>query len=335
MPKYDFLVVGSSTVDLFVRTRHIERIDISGHMDNEAAVERLVCINFGSKTDLESLEIFPGGSAANSAVAMQHLGSETALLSCIGRDQFGNTALADLERHGVNTSPVVVNSSSGTGVGLNITTPSGEKSVLVHRGANDLLGPEHLKESIVRESRNIFVTSLVSENNFALFLKLVKLARKHSRRVVFAPSISMLRRWLPQLLKVQAGFSLSIFNHEEGSFYTGKDRLKEILKRLPGNVSVLSKDVEGAYAREGSSFFHVKTLPVKISDTCGAGDAFSGAFAHFYSHGEKGSVGGALANAVGVAALKVATKGSRMDSSSRRIASFLAENRSKLKVQKV
>jgi ribokinase len=192
-----------------------------------------------------------------------------------------------------------------------------------------------VKESVVRESRNIFVTSLVSEKNFALFLKLVKLARKHSRPIVFAPSISMLRRWLPQLLKIHTSFSVSIFNYEEGSFYTGKDRLKDILRRLPGNVDVLSKDVEGAYAKEGSSFFHVKTLPVKIFDTCGAGDAFSGAFAHYYCHGEKGSVGSALANAVGVAALKVATKGSRLNSSSRKIASFLAENRSKLKVQKV
>ena len=131
MPKYDFLVVGSATLDVFARTHKIERIDISGNRSKGA--EHLVCITFGSKTDLAGLDIFPGGSAANSAVAMQRLGSETALLACVGNDHFGSVALKDLENNEVDTSCVAVGKGLGTGVGINLAAPSGEKSVLVYR----------------------------------------------------------------------------------------------------------------------------------------------------------------------------------------------------------
>lgn len=331
MAKYDFLVVGSSTIDVFARTGHIERVDIAGHEGRMA--EHLVCIAFGSKTDLEGLDIFPGGSAANSAVAMQRLGSETALLSSVGNDYLGSMVMKDLEANKVDSSHVVTDKALRTGVGLNITSLSGEKSVLVYRGANDSLGPQHLTEDLVKGSKRVFVTSLVSGKNFSLFLKLVRLAKHHHRPIIFAPSISMLRRWLPKLLKIHASFAVSIFNYEEGSYYVGKEKVKDILRHLPGNVDVVSKDVDGAYAKKGSDFFHVKSLPVKIVDACGAGDAFSGAFAHYYCSPNRQSVADALAKAVGIAAMKMTQCGPRFSSSAGAATAFIKRNRSKLGIK--
>lgn len=333
MPKHDFLVVGSSTVDVFARTRQIERIDFSGNGGN--STEHFVCINFGSKTDIDGLDIFPGGSAANSAFAMQRLGSETAVLACVGNDHFGGIALKDLESSGVDTGFVAVSKRLGTGVGINLASPSGEKSVLVYRGANDALGPEHLKEGMVKSARHVFVTSLVSQKNFALFLRLVKMAKKHHRPVIFAPSITMLHKWLPQLRKIHSGFAVSILNYEEGAHYSGKGNVREILRHLPGNVDVVSKDAAGAYAKEGADFFHVKALPVRIIDTAGAGDAFSGAFAHYYYRGSRHSVSNALSKAVIVAGLKLTRRGSRLSCSAREVAEFISRSKSKLAVEKI
>lgn len=330
MAKHDFLVVGSTTVDVFARTSHVERIDISGARSSE----RLVCISFGSKTDLERLEIWPGGSAANSAATMQCLGSETALLSCIGDDNLGSLALEDLDKRKIDTSHIFVSKSLRTGVGLNIIPPTGEKSILVYRGANDYLGPEHLHEGLVKSSRCIFVTSLVSSRNFLLFLKLVRLAKRHHRPIIFAPSISMLQTWLPRLRRIHADFALSIFNHEEASYYSGQSKIKQILRPLPGNVDVVSKDADGAYAKEGNAYFHAPVLRVKPVDTCGAGDAFSGAFAHYFYASAKPSVPDALARAICVASLKLSQPGSRL---SPRVAAdlFVRKNKHKLKIRKL
>ena len=327
MPKFDFLAIGSLTVDVFAKAQSVERVDMTGHVTHPN--EHLLCIPFGSKASLESLEFFPGGSASNSAVAMARLGSKVALLSCIGSDSLGSVALKEVASHGVDASNVVVSKPLQTGVGLNIASLTGEKSVLVFRGANDGLGPEHLTDSLVKSSRCLFITSLVSKKNFALFLKAVKLARKHEKAVVFCPSITMLRSWLPQLKRSGLGFDVSIFNYEEGSQYSGKADVKSILGNIPGKVAVVSKDADGAYAKEGNSFFHVNALPVKIVTTLGAGDAFSGTFAHFYY--SDGSVPLALTKAACIAALKLSNPGAHFHYSKSEALSFLRSNMAKIR----
>jgi sugar/nucleoside kinase (ribokinase family) len=333
MPNYDFLVVGSSTVDVFAKTKDIERIDISGRKGESA--EHFVCISFGSKTDLENLSMFPGGSASNSAVAMQALGSKAKLLTCIGNDPFGDIVMRDLQKHNVDTTNVVIKKSLNTGVGLNITAPSGEKSMLIYRGANDALGPEHLKDNMVKDADKIFITSLVSKRNFTLFIKLIKLAKKYRKPIVFAPSISMLHKWLKELRKLHTHFDVFILNYEEGCFYTDKEEMHDILKHLPGDVDIVSKDVEGAYAKEGSKYFHSKTLKTKIVDSCGAGDSFSGAFAHYYYNGRKHSASEALSKAVGIANIKLTQCGARLSTSPNKAASFIKKNRTKLKARRL
>ncbi len=330
MPKFDFLAIGSLTVDIVAKAQAVERVDLAGHKTRPE--EHLLCIPFGSKTSLDGLEFLPGGSAANSAVAMARLGSKVALLSCVGNDSLGGVAIKELASHNVDTSHVV-SKSVGTGVGLNITSPTGEKSVMVYRGANEGLGPEHLTDGLVKGSRRLLITSLVSEKNFALFLKAVKLARKHSKEVVFCPSITMLRRWLPRLKRLGLSFDVSIFNYEEGSQYSGKKAVKDILRSIPGKVAVVSKDVDGAYAKEGKSFFHVPALPVKVVTTLGAGDTFSGTFAHFYYSGD--SVPVALAKAACTAALKLSKPGAHLHYSKNEALSFLKANAGKIRAGRI
>lgn len=326
MPKFDFLAIGSLTVDLVAKAEAVERVDITGH--NAHPEEHLLCIPFGSKTTLDMLEFLPGGSAANSAVAMSRLGSRVALLACVGDDSLGSVALKELASHNVDTSHVAVSKPVCTGVSLNITSPTGEKSVMVYRGANNDLGPEHLTDGLVKSCRCLFITSLVSKKNFALFLKAVKLARKHKKAVVFCPSITMLRSWLPQLRRSGLSFDVSIFNYEEGLHYSGKEKVKDILRSIPGKVAVVSKDVDGAYAKEGNGFFHVPALRVKVVTTLGAGDTFSGTFAHFYYSGD--SVPVALAKAACTAALKLSRPGAHLHYSKSEALSFLKANAGKI-----
>ncbi len=330
----DFFVVGSSTLDIIAKTNDIERIDIAGRH-----VEHLVCISFASKSELESLELSPGGSASNSAIMMRTLGSSVYLLSAVGNDEFGKLVLSDLKRNGINTAAVKAFGSSPTGVGLDILSSGGEKSVLVYRGANNALGPSDVSESAIKDSRHILVTSLVSAKNYGLFTKILAFARKHGKPVVFAPSITMLHSWMPQLRKLRPHFDVVIMNYEEGYYYTGKDDIKGILNSLPGKIAVVTKDVEGAYVVDQSGknsksakYFHVSAVPVKIKDTTGAGDAFSGAFAHTYYLAH--SITDALKTAASAAALKLMHKGAHFSLSKAALKAFMRKNSSKLAVRR-
>ncbi|MBI3037069.1 carbohydrate kinase family protein [Candidatus Woesearchaeota archaeon] len=330
----DFFVVGSSTLDIIAKTSDVERIDIGGRH-----VERLVCISFASKSELESLELSPGGSASNSAIMMRTLGSSVCLLSAVGNDEFGKAVLADLRKNRINTAAVKVFSNSPTGVGLGIISPGGEKSILVYRGANSALGRSDVPESAIKNSKRILITSLVSAKNYGLFKKVLALAKKHRRPVVFAPSITMLHSWMPQLRKLRPHFDVVIMNYEEGRYYTGKDNIRDILGSLPGKIAVVTKDVEGAYAADKSGkssknakYFHVSAVPVKIKDTTGAGDAFSGAFAHTYYPAH--SITDALKTAAAAAALKLTHKGAHFSLGKAHLASFMKSNASKLVVRR-
>lgn len=327
----DFFVVGSSTLDIIAKTNDIERIDIAGRH-----VEHLVCISFASKSELESLELSPGGSASNSAIMMRTLGSSVYLLSAVGNDELGKLVLSDLKRNGINTAAVKVFGSSPTGVGLDILSSGGEKSILVYRGANNALGQSDVSESAIKNSKHIFIASLVSAKNYGLFKKVLALARKHGKPVVFAPSITMLHSWMPQLRELRPHFDLVIMNYEEGRYYTGKDNVKDILNLLPGKIAVVTKDVEGAYAADKSGrnrkYFHVSAVSVKIKDTTGAGDAFSGAFASSYY--STGSVQVALKTAAAAAALKLTHKGAHFSLSKAALKAFMRKNSSKLVVER-
>ncbi len=326
----DFFVVGSSTLDIVAKTNDVERIDIAGKH-----VERLVCISFASKSELEGLELHPGGSGSNSAIMMRTLGSSVYLLSAVGSDLFGKLVLDDLRKNGINASSVKVFRGASTGVGLDILSGGGEKSVLVYRGANSLLGSADVFEASIMNAGHVFIASLVSEKNYSLFRKVLSLAKKHRKPVIFAPSITMLHSWMADLGKLRPHFDIVIMNYEEGKYYAGKESVKDILRSLPGRISVITKDVDGAYAVEATShrkkFYHIPAIPVKVADTTGAGDAFSGAFSSAYY--SSGSVQEALKVATGAAALKLTHKGAHFSMKKTALDSFIRKNSRRLRVR--
>ncbi|MFH1182328.1 MAG: carbohydrate kinase family protein [Candidatus Woesearchaeota archaeon] len=325
--KYDFLAIGSSVIDIHARINDIEKVEIRA-----PSIERLVAISFASKTELEDLDTAVGGSALNSSFTMAHLGSKVALLSAVGNDIFGRKILAEISKEKVASEFIRVKNGK-TGIGIDLLSGDGEKSVLVYRGVLKELSPEDLPEKAVMQAKHIFLTSLVSEKSYALFLKAVRLAKKHRRQIVFAPSISMLHAFGDRLKKVHQHFDMVIMNYEEASLYTGKKTIRSMLTAMPGRICVITKDIDGAYAREGKKFYHVHSVPVKIKGTIGAGDAFSGAFASEYYRTK--SIKEALKTAASIAALKLQHVAAVFHPRINELADFMKKNCCKLRVQEI
>ncbi|MBI2549935.1 carbohydrate kinase family protein [Candidatus Woesearchaeota archaeon] len=323
----DFFVVGSSTLDIIAKTSDVERIDIGGRH-----AEHLVCISYGSKSELSAIDLRPGGSASNSAVVLRSLGGSVRLLSGIGKDEFGSLALGNLKKAGIVTGSVKVFPKAKTGVGV-VLVSGGEKSILAFRGANSLLGSSDIRESDVVNCRRVFVTSLVSAQNYGLFEKIISLSTRHRKPVVFAPSITMLHDWAGRIRRTHHLFDMVIVNYEEGRYFTGKSEIKEILGSLPGKVAVVMKDVDGAYAAFNGTAYHVTAVPVKVKDTTGAGDAFSAAFAHSYYGGK--SISEALRVGAAAAAMKITHEGTQFRIGRSALASFIKAHSASLAVRRI
>ncbi len=323
------LCIGTATVDVIARPTRAERIDISSL--NKA--EHLMCLTFASKTLLDQLTVEPGGSAANSANVLSLLGSRVQLLSAVGNDFFGELIYRDLQHRGIGTDFLRRVRGAKSGVGIGILSGSGEKSMLVYRGANDFLGPSSLPAEAVKNCSAVFITSLTSRTNFGLFLRAIRLARRYRKRIVFAPSITMLKRFSGRIRLMHEKFDLCIMNYEEAMYYTKKTRLAAMLKSVPGRTRVITGDKSGAYAYDGRNFYHVPAPVVRIADTTGAGDAFTGALVYEYSR--CADLAKSLEAATAMAAIKLEHKGPKVDLDRKEIRKRLARHLGGIKAKRV
>ncbi len=327
MPKrYDCLVIGAALVDILAEIGPMKKVVLPGKY-----VEHRIYLSLASKTMLKSIQLSPGGSALNVAVTMSGMGSNLALLTAVGKSVFGDYILERLKTTKIGAH-YVKRVPEETGIGISLIS-GGEKSSLVCHGAVDALGEKDITPEMVRNSRRILITSLASKSNYALFLKALSLAKKHSVPVIFAPSITMLKEFADRIRKLNYDFDIVILNYEEGSFLTHKKEIRQILESLPGRVAVVTKDRDGAYAREGRRMLAVNSVPVKVVNTTGVGDSFCGAFAQTYA--KTGSLEKALKAGTAVAHMNLSTMETEICCSKAQIGEFLKKHGRKISVRQI
>ena len=87
------------------------------------------------------LIVSPGGKGANQAVAAARLGYEVYMVGCVGDDAYGKMMLDALAKSGVKTDYVETLENVTTGT-AHITLAEGDNSIIVIKGANDLVSRE-------------------------------------------------------------------------------------------------------------------------------------------------------------------------------------------------
>jgi len=96
-----------------------------------------------------------GGKGANQAVGAARLSARTALLARIGEDERGDEIIDRLEVEGVNTSCIVRDLCTASGVALISVDAEGQKQIITSPGANQQLTAmdiEHAAFAIARSS---------------------------------------------------------------------------------------------------------------------------------------------------------------------------------------
>jgi sugar/nucleoside kinase (ribokinase family) len=90
-----------------------------------------------------SITLRPGGSGANTAAWLGHLGVPTVFAGCVGDDSLGRDAARALRRAGVTPRLAIV-AAAASGACVVLVDASGERTMLPDGGANARLAPEHL-----------------------------------------------------------------------------------------------------------------------------------------------------------------------------------------------
>lgn len=323
------LFIGSATVDINATCNALHPTGVTHHRHTE----KCLLLAFASKTQLDDIELTSGGSAANSAVACERLGTKTRLVSAVGDDFFSDLILSDLRKFGVDTSGVKRFAKAKTSTGINLLCHSGEKTNLIFKGATDLLGPANLQESWIQESDALVLTSLASGKNWKLLIKANRLAERFGKIRVFAPSITMLRNRKKELSGWKGDFDVAVFNFEEAGFFLDCHNPVDDMGSLPGKINVVTHDTHGSFVYDQRHIWHVPTLKVPVRDTTGAGDAFTGALVHGILE-KKGTVA-SVQFASAVACLKIQHLGAKLTQSRTAIHDFFRKNQNRLKPKKI
>ena len=221
-----------------------------------------------------------GGKGANQAVAAARAGGDVTLVARVGRDMFGEQAVAGFVAAGINADYVQYDESP-SGVALIFVAKDGENSIGVGGGANGKLTPTD-----VAQAAGAFavadVVVLQLETPLETVQAAAELANNSGAAVVLNPAPA---QPLPDELLQQV--SILTPNETETELLTGIKvnddascaRAAEILLDKGVKTAIITLGSRGAFVASRTMQQSVSGFKVQPIDTTAAGDTFNGALA--------------------------------------------------------
>jgi sugar/nucleoside kinase (ribokinase family) len=223
-----------------------------------------------------------GGSAANTAAWMEHLGCPVTFVGCVGADGIGDMLRRDLRDAGVRTRIRTVDDLDSGCVAVELDT-HGERLMRSSRGANVALVGNDVRGAVEGEVWGVHLTgyALLGVGGFTLLEAAAEVARAHAAILSFDPSsegaIAALGR--DRLLRElsRSGVDLLLPNVIEAIALTGRADASEAAVVLGKTIPtvVVKCGERGAVICASGELHNVPTEPVHPLDTTGAGDAFN------------------------------------------------------------
>jgi ribokinase len=221
-----------------------------------------------------------GGKGANQAVAAACAGGAVSLVARVGRDMFGERAIAGLVENGICVDHVAYDDSP-SGVALIFVANDGENSIGVGSGANARLSPAD-----VRNAKEEFASAAVVILQLETPLETVQVAAELGRA---SGAVVILNPAPAQALPNELLSHVSILtpNETEAELLTGIAATDDASCRHAADA-LLAKGVEtviitlgarGAFLAAADSQQLIPGFRVTPVDTTAAGDTFNGALA--------------------------------------------------------
>jgi ribokinase len=236
-----------------------------------------------------SFAMGPGGKGSNQTVAAARAGAEVTFITKLGKDDFGDRALAMYAAEGVDVRAEQVTDNSTGAAYIFVQDGTGANAIIVVAGAAGTIGVDDVERNRdVIENAAVFMTQL--EQPIPAAMRALQIAR--------AAGVTTILNTAPAAPLDDAIYKLCDYvtpNESEASMLTGIEVVDLASARKAADV-LLGKGVGAALITLGSngSLLHTRRtslhIPVfsagKVVDTTGAGDAFNGGFAAALARGD-------------------------------------------------
>ena len=234
-----------------------------------------------------NFNIGPGGKGCNQAIAISRLGLNVNFISKIGKDEYGDLAIKNLENNNIDTSSIIRTNKHQTGVaGIMIDEKTGKNAINVIVGAPSTLTIDEINKNIDKiKNSKIFLTQL--EVPLEVTSHCLKIAKENGCVTILNPAPASK---IPSNLFKYIDFFTP--NETEAEFYSGikinskteAQKASTKLLNLGLNKVVITLGEKGLFYKDSNQEIYIEALSLnKVLDTTGAGDAFNGGFAYALS----------------------------------------------------
>jgi sugar/nucleoside kinase (ribokinase family) len=253
------------------------RVLVVGDVADDFVVMPLTEVTHASDTPAKIRHV-PGGSAANVAAWLGHLGVP---VTFVGRAGSTNAPwhVEQLRRHGVRAL-MSADPELATGTIVLLLDRHAERTMYVDRGANAALTgvPDEAWDDV--DWLHLTGYSFFDPSVRPVAVALVKKAHEHGARVSVDPSSSAFLRDVgpTAFLTWTAGAHLVVPNVEEATTLTGltdPEAAAERLARTYGHVVVKQGPAGAAMRTAGGAGNRIAAEAAEVVDSTGAGDAFA------------------------------------------------------------
>jgi sugar/nucleoside kinase (ribokinase family) len=279
MATYDIITFGSAAQDIHLKSDAFKIVKD----DKDFATGKGICLNLGSKIDVEDIVFTSGGGGTNVAATFAKQGFKTAFCGAIGADVSGLEIIRELKHLRIDTKFVVKKKEKHTNQSIIISSTGQDRTILVYRGASDILNENDIPWRKIKKTKWVYLAPL-ADSLCDIFGDIVDFAHDNNIKIAVNPSAQQLSLPYEQLKNIFQKVDILFLNQEEASFLTKVPFLEEknILKKISemcSGIVVMTRGGKGVVVSDGKYLYSAEPdANRKIIDTTGAGDSFGAGF---------------------------------------------------------
>lgn len=213
-----------------------------------------------------------GGLVASALVAATRLGATTKIYARIGDDDEGEYIRKDLESENVDASKLIVEPNTHTHISMILVdSNTGERSFVSRWSTGSPIKLDEINREDITSAKILFLDNVTEAT-----LQAAQWAREAGVTVVIDPScpfevVQALLQWVDVPI-VPESFAKAWMPNDP------PEAVVEALYELGARIAIVTLGERGSVVCSSEGTQAYPTIPVKVVDTTGAGDAFHGAF---------------------------------------------------------